>query len=278
VVVQSDEGCSFGGGRRRKRGVRRGWQRWSSSWLRPGAPPPRAAWFHDHFQESASFEASVYPDPIESRESVVGPHAPSRAFKDASFRKREDAIESRAMKGDPRGSGLVRRRALGYVIGLVAACGGAVSGVRPDSPMGQTTLDGTCVSQSTTEPQRPDPAVDYPPNRLGDRCRNAPSNACYASMVGLWDCGSVTFTVHNNGYMRISAERLAAGCMDCSGTYATLADDGKTCAPSGTMAVNCQNAAFDWEYCSSGDLERCASAPQGRGHVGCHRVRMPKIP
>lgn len=136
------------------------------------------------------------------------------------------------------------------------------------------------------------PAENYPPNRLGDRCRHAPENACYAKLAGIWDCTftnpaapgqtfPLTFSTENNGYVRVHASSIGqqgAGCMDCSGAYATLQDGEGAVAPRGTFVVSGGNATIDWVYCLGSDIEGCSKAPQGTGHGTCSLAKLPAIP
>lgn len=75
--------------------------------------------------------------------------------KERSARAHERAFGPRAARSALRhGMSLIYPRfvrARCFLVSLLVACGGGGSTVRPDCPVGQTSLDGTCVSQQIAD-------------------------------------------------------------------------------------------------------------------------------
>jgi hypothetical protein len=132
-------------------------------------------------------------------------------------------------------------------------------------------MGGCAARQADT----PSPSKS-PPNRVGDRCIAAAEEPCYTAIAGTWRCGvaGTTFTVGRNGYVRLQNDigQTGAGCIDCSGTLATLADDQTWVVPNGKLSIADNTATYDWSWCSGHDIDRCTSTPEGNGHTTCNRT------
>ena len=86
----------------------------------------------------------------------------------------------------------------------------------------------------------------------------------------------MTLSVEDNGHMRFDApaeHATGAGCMERSGTYATLTDGETGVDPRGTFAMDSDGskATMDWIWCRGGNVEGCLRSPQGKGHATCER-------
>jgi hypothetical protein len=132
-------------------------------------------------------------------------------------------------------------------------------------------IDGASVSLDGPRPDAQSPA-----NAAGDRCLSSPKNDCFAQLAGTWNCTSnVAFLIEDNGHLRVPGSIPTAGCMDCSGAWEALADDGSVANVAGKFSASGSRASRSWNYCLGGSLAACRQSRGTPASDTCTRQVVP---